>query len=62
MLDDGLVEPGPLAIGVRAAANGQAGERLWALGPLTKGEYWEVTAVPDIRVQVDQVAAAIAGA
>ena len=32
----------------------------WALGPLTKGRYWEITAVPDIRGQVAQVADDIA--
>jgi len=29
------------------------------LGPLTKGRYWEITAVPDIRGQVAAVAADI---
>ena len=60
MLDDGLLQPGPLGIGVRTGAKGEAGEKLWALGPLTKGQWWEITAVPDIRVQVEQVAEAIA--
>jgi len=62
MLDDGLVQPGPLGIGVRTGARAAAGEKLWALGPLTKGQWWEITAVPDIRVQVDEVATEIAGA
>jgi uncharacterized NAD(P)/FAD-binding protein YdhS len=35
-------------------------QRLWALGPLTKGRYWEITAVPDIRGQVAAVAEDIA--
>jgi uncharacterized NAD(P)/FAD-binding protein YdhS len=26
------------------------------MGPLTKGRYWEIIAVPDIRDQADQVA------
>jgi uncharacterized NAD(P)/FAD-binding protein YdhS len=29
---------------------------LWALGPLTKGRYWEIIAVPDIREQAAAVA------
>jgi uncharacterized NAD(P)/FAD-binding protein YdhS len=33
---------------------------LWAVGPLTKGKYWEITAVPDIRGQVAQIAFEIA--
>jgi uncharacterized NAD(P)/FAD-binding protein YdhS len=32
------------------------GERLWAMGPLTKGRYWEIIAVPDIREQAAAVA------
>jgi uncharacterized NAD(P)/FAD-binding protein YdhS len=31
-------------------------DRLWALGALTKGRYWEIIAVPDIRGQVAAVA------
>jgi uncharacterized NAD(P)/FAD-binding protein YdhS len=38
----------------------RAGERLWALGPLTKGRYWEIIAVPDIREQAAEVAEDIA--
>jgi len=35
-------------------------ERLWAVGPLTKGRFWEIVAVPDIRGQVADVANDIA--
>ena len=34
----------------------RASDRLWALGPLTKGRYWEIVAVPDIRGQAAAVA------
>jgi uncharacterized NAD(P)/FAD-binding protein YdhS len=37
----------------------RAGEHLWAMGPLTKGRYWEIIAVPDIREQAAEVAADI---
>ena len=60
MLHDGLIAPGTLGLGISAGRDARAGEGLWALGPMTKGEWWEITAVPDIRVQVEQVAAAIA--
>jgi uncharacterized NAD(P)/FAD-binding protein YdhS len=30
---------------------------MWAVGPLTRGLHWEITAVPEIRVR----AAALAG-
>lgn len=35
----------------------RAGDRLWAVGPMTKGRYWEIIAVPDIRGQAAAVAA-----
>lgn len=60
MLADGLIAPGPLGIGIACGADGEAGEGLWALGPLAKGEYWEISAVPDIRVQAEAVAERIA--
>ena len=41
-------------------AASRAGDRLWALGPLTKGAFWESVAVPDIRGQCAAVAGAIA--
>lgn len=56
LLDSGRVQPDPLGIGLQVDANSRAGERLWALGPLTKGRYWEIIAVPDIREQAAAVA------
>jgi len=35
-------------------------QRAWAMGPLTKGRYWEIIAVPDIRGQAAAVAEDIA--
>ena len=37
-----------------------ATRRLWAMGSLGKARYWEIIAVPDIRLQATQVAEAIA--
>jgi uncharacterized NAD(P)/FAD-binding protein YdhS len=45
-----------LGMGLDVDENSRAGERLWALGPLTKGRYWEIIAVPDIREQAAAVA------
>ena len=45
-----------IGIGLEVDDACRASERLWALGPLTKGRYWEIVAVPDIRVQAAQVA------
>ncbi|MEO5613117.1 MAG: FAD/NAD(P)-binding protein, partial [Sphingomicrobium sp.] len=60
LLDDGLVAPDQLGIGLEVDQHSRVGERLWALGPLTKGRYWEIVAVPDIRGQAAAVADDIA--
>ncbi len=59
----GLIRPDPLRIGIDVdaeartlAADGSANERLYAIGPMTRGASWEIVAVPDIRVQVWTVA------
>lgn len=56
LLDDAEVRPDALGIGFEVDGRSRAGERLWALGPLTKARYWEIIAVPDIREQVAAVA------
>lgn len=43
-------------------AQGAAQERLFAAGPLTRGEAWEIVAVPDIRRQVWDMARYLSGA
>jgi len=40
-------------------AGGTVNPRLYAVGPITKGSFWEVSAVPDIRNQVVEVAASV---
>jgi uncharacterized NAD(P)/FAD-binding protein YdhS len=60
LLDGSHVRPDQLEIGLDVDENSRAGERLWALGPLTKGRYWEIIAVPDIRDQAALVAEDIA--
>ena len=62
LLDTGAAKPDALDIGleVEGFARVAGSRRLWALGPLTKGRYWEIIAVPDIRDQAAQVAAEIA--
>ena len=56
----GLVVVDRLGMGLDVDGHSCAGERVWALGPLTKGAFWEIVAVPDIRGQVAQVADDIA--
>jgi uncharacterized NAD(P)/FAD-binding protein YdhS len=60
LLDAGQVKPDHLGIGLEVTDDCRAGNRLWALGPLTKGRYWEIIAVPDIREQAAAVAQDIA--
>jgi uncharacterized NAD(P)/FAD-binding protein YdhS len=60
LLEDGLVKPDDLGMGLDVDAGSRAGERLWALGPLSKGRFWEIVAVPDIRGQATNVADDIA--
>ncbi|HUB86028.1 MAG TPA: hypothetical protein VL971_10070, partial [Rhizomicrobium sp.] len=35
---------------------GQTSDWLFALGPLTRPAWWEITAVPEIALQVDRLA------
>jgi uncharacterized NAD(P)/FAD-binding protein YdhS len=60
LLDAHQAVPDQLGIGLEVDETSRAGERLWALGPLTKGRYWEIIAVPDIRDQAATVAEDIA--
>ena len=62
LLDAGAVRPDHLGIGLDVDESSHAGgaQRLWAMGPLTKGRYWEIIAVPDIREQAAAVADDIA--
>lgn len=68
LLARGLVRPGPLALGIAAAvdgavlnAEGQAGSRIFAMGPPLRGMWWESTAVTDVALQAKALAARLAG-
>ena len=41
--------------------DGEPHERLFAMGPPTKGAFWEVVAVPEIRVQAQELAERLVG-
>ena len=63
LLEQGLIAPDALSLGLDVDANGalidRAGETshsLFALGPSRKGRLWETTAVPEIRVQASDLA------
>lgn len=63
LIADGLARPDRLHIGLDVteaceviSAAGITAERLFAIGPLTRGTFFEIEAVPDIRVQCAELA------
>nr|WP_314093361.1 FAD/NAD(P)-binding protein [uncultured Shinella sp.] len=59
----GIVAPHPIGLGIAVddhSAVPTSEGRLYAMGPLTAGRHFEITAVPDIRVQARSVAGGIA--
>jgi uncharacterized NAD(P)/FAD-binding protein YdhS len=63
LLEEGLVRPDPLGIGLDVTSEGavidrenQISRRLYAVGPITRGVFWEATAVPDIRLHCEALA------
>lgn len=62
LFESGLARPDELDLGIDVDGSSRVigSDYAWAVGPLTKGRYWEITAVPDIRGQVAQVAFDIA--
>lgn len=68
LLSRGLIRPGPASLGLDALPNGAIIDRdgapskvLYTLGSTMRGVLWEVLAVPDIRVQAEQLARLLAG-
>jgi uncharacterized NAD(P)/FAD-binding protein YdhS len=62
LFEGGHARPDSLDLGLEVDGRSRiaGSKRAWALGPLTKGRFWEITAVPDIRGQVASVADDIA--
>lgn len=65
----GLLRPDPLNQGFDVAAgealigrDGTPSDRLFVLGPPTRGRYTEIVAIPDIRLQAAEVANGLIGA
>jgi uncharacterized NAD(P)/FAD-binding protein YdhS len=63
LLARGLVQPGPLALGIAARpdgavldARGKPASRLFAMGPPLRGMWWESTAVTDVASQAKALA------
>jgi len=60
---DGRLRPDPLRLAIDVTgdcatldAKGKASDRVFAVGPATVGAFWEIIAVPDIRLQVERLA------
>lgn len=67
LLDQGLIRPDPLRLGLDVDGAGRLLDRcsrpsawLSAVGPVTRGAFWEITAVPEIRRQCEQLAERLA--
>lgn len=63
MLKAGRIRPDALRLGLDIDRDGhvldtrgRASEHILAIGPMTRGDLWEVVAVPDIRIQVSALA------
>jgi uncharacterized NAD(P)/FAD-binding protein YdhS len=61
--DSGTISADPLGLGVNASSRFEALDRhgapvhgLYCLGPLLRGQLWEITAVPELRVAARQLA------
>jgi uncharacterized NAD(P)/FAD-binding protein YdhS len=69
LLADRQIRPDPLRFGLDVTpqcalrnAHGEISRRLYAIGPVTKALFWEMTSVPDIRRQCESLATHIAAA
>jgi uncharacterized NAD(P)/FAD-binding protein YdhS len=67
MLANGTIAAHPLGIGLRVAHNGamiakdgSASARLFAIGPVRYGTLIETTAIPEIRIQAEELAQLLA--
>ncbi|MEQ7874835.1 FAD/NAD(P)-binding protein [Sphingomonas sp. ASV193] len=62
LLAAGIARRDPLGLGLAVEADDRLAGRddAWAVGPPTRGRWWEIGAVPDIRVQAARVADGIA--
>lgn len=68
LTDRGLARPDPLRLGLDVTADcaviardGAVSDRLFAVGPLTRGTFFEIDAIPEIRLQCARLATALTG-
>lgn len=65
----GVIRPDSARLGIDVdaqmqtlRADGTANERIFAIGPMTRGAFWEIVAVPDIRIQAWTLARRVSNA
>ncbi|RUW37100.1 MULTISPECIES: FAD/NAD(P)-binding protein [unclassified Mesorhizobium] len=68
LVERGLARPDPLRLGLDVtaqceliAADGTVSSKLLAVGPLTRGTFFEIDAIPDIRVQCARLSKQLLG-
>jgi uncharacterized NAD(P)/FAD-binding protein YdhS len=59
LVQAGVLQASATGLGLAVDSNGRAGEGVFALGAIGYGERLETTAVPELRVQAEQIAAII---
>ncbi|MBB5714072.1 FAD/NAD(P)-binding protein [Sphingomonas aerophila] len=69
LTERGVIRPDEARLGIdvdqgahTVSADGKANDWLYALGPMTRGAFWEIVAVPDIRVQTWNLARRLSNA
>ena len=67
LLAQGLAQEGAHGFGLAVDADGavidadgHAAADLFAVGPITRGRFWEVVGLPDVRIQCAKLAGALA--
>jgi uncharacterized NAD(P)/FAD-binding protein YdhS len=67
LIAKGIARPDPQGLGLDVdtacrvvGIDGRPNAQISAVGPMSRGAFWEVTAVPDIRVQVSTLAERLA--
>lgn len=68
LLAGGVIRPDPLGLGLDVTtdcrlirADGKPWPHLHAIGPVTRGQFWEIEAIPDIRAQCERLARSMEG-
>ena len=63
LIDRKMLRTDPLKMGVDVTSDcaiidgdGNVSTRFYAIGPLTRAQFWEIIAIPDIRVQAERLA------